>query len=107
MTILKVLFGLFVLYYLIFFLTPKVNMSVQQKQQLDSLNVLVKQLHNDNVELEKEIDEYNQKIDEVDNHIDKIKGQKTIVKEIYHEKINSVDKLTNPGIDSFFSNRYN
>jgi vacuolar-type H+-ATPase subunit I/STV1 len=104
MTILKVLFGLFILYYLIFFLTPKVNMSVQQK--IDSLSVLVEQLHDDNVELEKEIDEYNQKIDEVDNHIDKIKGQKTIVKEIYHEKINSVDKLTVRELDSFFTDRY-
>jgi vacuolar-type H+-ATPase subunit I/STV1 len=106
MTILKVLFGLFVLYYIIFFLTPRVNMSVQEKQQLDSLNVLVKQLHEDNVELEKEIDEYNQKIDEVDNHIDKIKGQKTIVKEVYHEKISSVDKLTVRELDSFFTDRY-
>ena len=111
MTILKVLFGLFVLYYLIFFLTPRVNMSVQEKQQLDSLNVLVKQLHEDNVELEQKkldsnITSYNQKIDEVDNHIDKIKGQKTIVKEIYHEKINSVDKLTVRELDSFFTDRY-
>ena len=106
MTILKVLFGLFVLYYLIFFLTPKVNMSIEQKQQLDSLNVLVNQLHEDNLELEKEINEYDKKIDEVDNHIDKIKGQKTIVKEIYHEKINSVDKLTVRELDSFFTDRY-
>ena len=106
LTILKVVFGLFVLYYLIFFLTPKVNMSVAQKQQLDSLSILVNQLHEDNVELEKEIDEYNKKIDEVDNHIDKIKGQKTIVKEIYHEKINRVDKLTVRELDSFFTNRY-
>ena len=106
LTILKVVFGLFVLYYLIFFLTPKVNMSVAQKQQLDSLSILVNQLHEDNVELEKEIDEYNKKIDEVDNHIDKIKGQKTVVKEIYHEKINSVDKLTVRELDSFFTDRY-
>ena len=106
LTILKVVFGLFVLYYLIFFLTPKVNMSVAQKQQLDSLSILVNQLHEDNVEWEKEIDEYNKKIDEVDNHIDKIKGQKTIVKEIYHEKINSVDKLTVRELDSFFTDRY-
>ena len=106
LTILKVVFGLFVLYYLIFFLTPKVNMSVAQKQQLDSLSILVNQLHEDNVELEKEIDEYNKKIDEVDNHIDKIKGQKTVVKEIYHEKISSVDKLTVRELDSFFTDRY-
>ena len=107
MTILKVGFGLFILYYLIFFLTPKVSMSEYEKQQIDSLNVLIKQLHQDNLKLEKEIDEYNDKIDKVDVNIKNIKGQKTIVKEIYHEKINSVDKLTNPGIDSFFSNRYN
>ena len=106
LTILKVVFGLFVLYYLIFFLTPKVNMSVAQKQQLDSLSILVNQLHEDNVELEKEIDEYNKKIDEVDNHIDKIKGQKTIIKEIYQEEINRVASYTDNDIDSFFANRY-
>lgn len=106
MTILKVGFGLFILYYLIFFLTPKVSMSEYEKQQIDSLNVLIKQLHQDNLELEKEIDEYNDKIDKVDVNIKNIKGQKTIVKEIYHEKINSVDKLTVRELDSFFTDRY-
>jgi vacuolar-type H+-ATPase subunit I/STV1 len=106
MTILKVGFGLFILYYLIFFLTPKVSMSEYEKQQIDSLNVLIKQLHQDNLKLEKEIDEYNDKIDKVDVNIKNIKGQKTIVKEIYHEKINSVDKLTVRELDSFFTDRY-
>lgn len=106
MTIFKVGFGLFILYYLIFFLTPKVSMSEYEKQQIDSLNVLIKQLHQDNLELEKEIDEYNDKIDKVDVNIKNIKGQKTIVKEIYHEKINSVDKLTVRELDSFFTDRY-
>jgi hypothetical protein len=68
---------------------------------------MIKGIELEQKKLDSNIASYNQKIDEVDNHIDKIKGQKTIVKEIYHEKINSVDKLTNPGIDSFFSNRYN
>lgn len=106
MTIAKVVFGLFILYYLVFFLTPNVKMSTEQKQQIDSLNVLVKQLHEDNLKLEEEIDDFNGKIEEVDNSIDKIKGQKTIVKEIYHEKINSVDKLTVRELDSFFTDRY-
>ena len=51
-TILKVIFGLFILYYLIFFLTPRVQMAADQKQQLDSLNVVIKQLHEDNLKLE-------------------------------------------------------
>ena len=94
------------IYYLIFFLTPAVRMSQTDKVQIDSLNVMIKQLHEDNVKLEDEIGDFNQKIEEVDNSIDKIKGQKTIVKEIYHEKINSVDKLTVRELDSFFTDRY-
>lgn len=106
-TIIKVVFGLFLLYYIIFFLTPRVQMSANQKQQLDSLNVVIKQLHEDNLKLEDKISDFNEQINEVDNHIDKIKGQKTIVKEIYHEKISNVDKLTVRELDSFFTDRYN
>lgn len=106
-TIIKVLFGLFILYYLIFFLTPNVRMTASQKQQLDSLNSVIKQMHEDNLKLEDKISEFNKEINEVDANISKIKGQKTIVKEIYHEKINSVDKLTVRELDSFFTDRYN
>jgi peptidoglycan hydrolase CwlO-like protein len=106
-TLLKVVFGLFILYYLIFFLTPRVQMAADEKAKIDSLTQMIKGIELEQKKLDSNIVSYNQKIDEVDNHIDKIKGQKTIVKEIYHEKINSVDKLTSPGIDSFFSNRYN
>ena len=105
-TLLKVIFGLFILYYLIFFLTPRVQMAADEKAKIDSLTLMIKEIELEQQKLDSNIVSYNQKIDEVDNHIDKIKGQKTIVKEIYHEKINSVDKLTSPGIDSFFSNRY-
>lgn len=105
-TILKVIFGLFILYYIIFFLTPRVQMAADQKQQLDSLNVVIKQLHEDNIKLENKISDFNSEIDKVDESIGKIKNQKTIVKEIYHEKISNVDKLSSPEVDSFFANRY-
>ena len=105
-TIVKVIFGLFILYYLIFFLTPKVKMSVEQKKQIDSLNVLIKNLHEDNLRLENKISDFNQEIENIDINIKGIKGQKTIVKEIYHEKISNVDKLTVAELDSFFANRY-
>ncbi len=105
-TILKVIFGLFILYYIIFFLTPRVQMAADQKQQLDSLNVVIKQLHEDNLKLENKISDFNSEIDKVDESIGKIKNQKTIVKEIYHEKISNVDKLTTGEVDSFFADRY-
>ena len=106
-TILKVIFGLFVLYYLIFFLTPRVQMAADQKAALDSLSIKIETLHQDNLKLENDIDYYNQKITEIDEDIDRVKNQKTIIKEFYHEKINSVDKLTVSELDSFFANRYN
>lgn len=105
-TILKVVFGLFILYYLIFFLTPRVQMAADQKQQLDSLNVVIKQLHEDNLKLEDKISEFDNEIEQVDQSISKIKNQKTIVKEIYHEKISNIDKLTSREVDSFFTDRY-
>ena len=106
-TILKVSLALFLLYWIIFVLTPKVQIAADQKQQLDSLNVVIKQLNENNSKLENKISDFNQSIKEVDNHINSIKGQKTIIKEIYHEKISNVDKLTIHELDSFFTNRYN
>ena len=106
-SILKVLFGLFILYYLIYFLTPNVKMAVEQKNKIDSLNIVLEQLHDDNLLLENKIDNFELQVQEVDYNIDRIKGEKTIIREIYHEKINNVDKLSIPELDSFFSKRYN
>lgn len=81
-------------------------MSLEYKKQLDSLNIVIRQLHNDNLKLETKINGFEFQIEEVDSNISTIKTQKTIVKEIYHEKISNVDRLTIPEIDSFFTNRY-
>ena len=105
-TILTIAFGLFILYYIIFFLTPNIQMAATEKAKIDSLNMMIKEIELEQKKLDSNIVTYNKKIDEVDDHIDNIKGQKTIVKEIYHEKISSVDKLTVRGIDSFFTDRY-
>ncbi len=104
--ILAVLFGLFVLYWLMFVLTPKMNMSVEEKAKIDSLNVLILEMNKNQQILDDKIDGINEEIVEVDNDINKIKGQKTVVKEIYHEKINRVNTLTEPELDEFFSDRY-
>ncbi len=104
--ILAVVFGLFILYWIMFVLTPKMNMSVEEKAKIDSLNVLIMEMNKNQQILDDKIDGINEEIVEVDNDINKIKGQKTVVKEIYHEKINRVNTLTEPELDEFFSDRY-
>ena len=105
-SILKAIIGLFILYWVIYVLTPTMQMSAQEKAKIDSLNTVMQNIYKEQQKLDSTITEYNGKIDAVDNHIDKIKGQKTIIKEIYHEEINRVDTYTDNDVDSFFSNRY-
>jgi vacuolar-type H+-ATPase subunit I/STV1 len=105
-TILTGLGGLFLFYWIVFVITPKVGMSTEEKSKIDSLNTTIKEIYKEQQKLDSNILNYNQKIDEVDNHISKIKSQKTIVKEIYHEEINRAGNYTEPQLDSFFSARY-
>lgn len=104
--ILSGLFGLFILYYLVFFLTPKIKISEDQKNKLDSLNRMIVEIQKEQKKLDSNIIGFNLKINEIDLNIDKLKGEKTIIREIYHEKINSIDNYTNPQLDSFFAERY-
>jgi len=105
--IIKVCFGIFILYWMLYILTPSISMSKTEKQIIDSLNIQIKLLYQQQTKLDSSIAEYNKKIDNVDKDINKIKGQKTVIKEIYHEKINNVNNYTEPELDSFFSTRYN
>jgi len=105
-TILMGLFGLFILYWIMFVLTPKMNMSAQAKADIDSLNNLIIEVHKSQQILDDKIDKINEEINEVDKDIDKINAKKTIVKEIYHEKIIRASNFTEPELDSFFANRY-
>lgn len=105
-TILFVILGIITLYWVIFVVTPTVTMSQKEKQQIDSLNNVIKDLYQHQSKLDSTILDLNKEIDQVDNDIDKIKNKKTIVKQEYHEKINRVDTYTEPELDSFFSDRY-
>lgn len=105
-TIAKVLGGLFLVYWIVFVLTPRTGMNADEKAKIDSLNQVIKGIYKDQQKLDSNIAGYNKKIDIVDNNINNIKSQKTIVKEIYHEEINRAGNYTEPQLDSFFSARY-
>lgn len=105
-TILKIVFGLFIVYWLLFFLTPKVQMAAESKQLIDSLNVEIKEIEKKQDSLSNSILEYKEEINLLDEHITTIKSQKTIIKEIYHEEIKRVNNYTDHELDSFFTVRY-
>ena len=98
--------GLFVLYWIVFVLTPKVEMSAESKQAIDSLNVHIEAIEENQKELDVKIEEYGEEINQVDTRITEIKSQKTTIKEIYHEKISSVNSYNDHQLDSFFTVRY-
>ena len=104
--LLKILVGVFALYWVLFILTPAINMSSKEKATIDSLNTIIKDLYKEQLKLDSSIALNNKKIDSVDTDISKIKGQKTVIKEIYHEEINRAGNYTEPQLDSFFSRRY-
>jgi vacuolar-type H+-ATPase subunit I/STV1 len=105
-TLLFVILGLFLFYWVIFIITPSVTMSNKEKAQIDSLNVVIQGLHKENLKLDSTIMSLNKEIEQVDKQIEDIKKKKTTVKKEYHEKINRVDNYTEPELDSFFSDRY-
>jgi hypothetical protein len=105
-SIIKVLFGLFILYWLIFFLTPKIEMSAGEKAQIDSLNNVVKNIYKEQQKLDSSIAVYNKEVEHIDDNISKIKGQKTIIKEVYHEEIKRAATYDDVKLDSFFTSRY-
>jgi hypothetical protein len=105
-TMIKVIVGLFILYWVIYVLTPKMKMSDIEKQKMDSISVVIKQIYKDQQRIDSSVSVNNQKIEEVNNNIDNIKGQKTIIKERYYEEIIRVDNYSNSDLDSFFTNRY-
>ncbi len=106
MTILKAGFAIFILYWILFILTPTMKMSQNEKAQIDSLNNNIKELYKLQVSLDSNIAVFNKEIDKVDEDISIVKNEKTIIKEIYHEKINNVSNYNDVQLDSFFTSRY-
>lgn len=106
LTILKVVGVLFLFYWILFVLTPSVKMSAESKAKIDSLNTNILRYEEENKKLDSAISDYNVEIHKIDSHISKIKHEKTIIKEFYHETIISIDTFNRSQIDEFFSNRY-
>lgn len=101
-----VILGAILLYLILLVTTPKPQPPQDFKKQMDSLNLVTRQLiqkqkYYDSL---KSIDE--KKILEVENKIKNIKEKTTIVKEYYYEKNKVIGNYDIRQLDSFFSSRY-
>ena len=105
-TILTVIFAIVVLYWMFFIMTPNSKLAEETYKKIDSLNHNIDSLETMNKELDSVLINYTSQIVEIDKSIDRIKNEKTIIKEIYHETINNVDNYNDNQLDSFFTNRY-
>lgn len=105
-TIIQISFGVFIIYWLIFFLTPKIEMTEVEKYKLNQIDEFVKKTYENQKKLDSTIINFNKEIDLVENNIKRIKGEKTIIREIYHEEIVRVNNYSDSQLDSFFTNRY-
>ena len=104
-TILSVLIGLFIVYWVMTTLNTS-TMSTIDRNKLDSLTNVVNEINKEQDILESKIELIDEEVEKIDDNISKVKTNKVKTGKKYHEEINRVDKYSEPELDSFFSNRY-
>lgn len=104
-TILSVLVGLFIVYWVITTLNTS-TMSTIDRNKLDSLTNVVNEINKEQDILESKIELIDEEVEKIDENISMVKTNKVKTGKKYHEEITRVDKYTEPELDSFFSNRY-
>jgi peptidoglycan hydrolase CwlO-like protein len=78
----------------------------KQKQQIDSLTYVIKDLQKEQIELDKSIKFHQNKIDSLDCEIDSTNQQITNIRNYYGKKIRDIANYTPSQLDNFFSKRY-
>lgn len=100
------LFCLFILYWVIYVLTPALKMGEEARFEIRELNNKIEEIMVKQEKLETDIKKYETKIKETNYNIQKIKDIKIKVGNDYGKKINSVNRYTNSELTGFFTERY-
>jgi len=77
------------------------------KDKIESIQTKVDSAKTINSNIDYKIDSVHQKVITINKEVHHIDRTITIVKQQTNEKINTVDKFSNPELEYFFSNRYN
>ncbi len=97
---------LFILYWMIFVLTPLSKMSEEARFEIRELNNKIENIEKKQEKLQTEIEKYEVKIEETNNSIQQIKEIRIKVGNEYGKKINSVSNFTDTELTKFFTDRY-
>lgn len=76
------------------------------KEKLSNIEKGIQNVESSQKKVNSQIELFNLEIDKLQNKIDELEGEKTVIKEIYYEKINNVSKYSDKQLDSFFTERY-
>ena len=106
--IFKLVILLAIIYIIWFLVKPNASTKIDNsyKKDIDSITKVIQNVEKKQEILYQEIKNLNDDISKTDVRISNIKQQKTIVKQIYHEKINAVDTYNDAELDSIFAKRY-
>jgi septal ring factor EnvC (AmiA/AmiB activator) len=97
----------FVLYWMVYLFTPKVEMPELDQYKLDQLNKDISIIKSNQEKLDKQIEGYKSELTKIDSTIAQVRNQKTIIKEYYKEKGEEITGMKPSQIDSLFHKRYN
>ena len=78
----------------------------KQKQEIDSLSNVLKDLQKEQVELNKSITFHQNRIDSLNHEIDNTNQQITNIRNYYGKKIRDISNYTPSQLDDFFAKRY-
>jgi hypothetical protein len=81
-------------------------MSDEDKKRIDSILIKVDVLSKEQEKIDTNIALFENDVQRISNKIDKLKKDKTVIREVYHEEILRVSTFNDAQIDSFFTARY-
>ena len=76
------------------------------KEKLSNIEKGIQDIEKSQKQINSQIDSFNSEMERIQNRITELDGEKTVIKEIYYEKINNVSKYSDKQLDSFFTERY-
>jgi septal ring factor EnvC (AmiA/AmiB activator) len=103
---LKLILLFILLYGFFYFMKPNTSMSDEDKKRIDSILIKVDVLSKEQEKLDTNIALFENDVQKITNKIDKLKKDKTVIREVYHEEILRVSTFNDAQIDSFFTARY-
>lgn len=99
-------FIIFIVFWLLFFITPKINGTKLDRTEIQKITEEIKQIKEYQYKLDSSISDFNLRIMNIDTSISKVKEKRTIIEKTIYEKSNIISTFNNDQIDSFLTDRY-